>query len=75
MQQAVENFFEGEPFLLPEEEIGYLTVHFQAAIERYKKEQPQQVKVGIVCHYGVGVSAFIQHALKADSQTFMRPLF
>lgn len=65
VQQAVENFFEGEPFLLPEEEMGYLTVHFQAAIERYKKEQPQQVKVGIVCHYGVGVSAFIQARIES----------
>lgn len=65
VQQAVENFFEGEPFLLPEEEIGYLTVHFQAAIERYKNEQPQQVKVGVVCHYGVGVSAFIQARIES----------
>ncbi len=60
VQNAVENYVDGKKMSLPEEEIGYLTVHFQTAVERLKVKPPKLIKTGIVCHYGVGVSAFIQ---------------
>lgn len=60
IQSVAESFYESHEIILPEEEIGYLTVHFQAAIERQKASLSQNIEVGIVCHYGVGVSAFIQ---------------
>lgn len=65
VQSTVENYFEGQSFSLPEEEMGYLTVHFQAAIERSKGKKPQNLKVGIVCHHGIGVSAFIQARIES----------
>lgn len=43
---------------VPEEEIGFLTIHFGAAQVRLegKKENIRQVSVGIVCASGIGIS-------------------
>ncbi|ATY58078.1 TPA: transcription antiterminator [Staphylococcus argenteus] len=40
-----------------EDEIAFLTIHFQAAIERRTKAQLNAV---IVCYYGLGVSNFLE---------------
>lgn len=64
IQNVLESFNAEFNVVLPEEEIGYVTVHFQAALERQKPQMRQPVRVGIVCHYGVGVSAFIQARIK-----------
>lgn len=60
IQNILESFNAEFNVILPEEEIGYVTVHFQAALERQKPQSRKLIKIGIVCHYGVGVSAFIQ---------------
>lgn len=43
---------------VPEEEIGFLTIHFGAAQVRMegKKESLRQVNVGIICASGIGIS-------------------
>ena len=43
---------------VPEEEIGFLTIHFGAAQVRLegKKESLRQVTVGIICASGIGIS-------------------
>lgn len=43
---------------VPEEEIGFLTIHFGAAQVRMegKKESLRQVRVGIICASGIGIS-------------------
>lgn len=43
---------------VPEEEIGFLTIHFGAAQVRIdgKKENIRQVSVGIICASGIGIS-------------------
>lgn len=43
---------------VPEEEIGFLTIHFGAAQVRMegKKERLRQVSVGIICASGIGIS-------------------
>jgi len=43
---------------VPEEEVGFLAIHFGAAQVRAegKKEQIRQVNVGIVCASGIGIS-------------------
>lgn len=48
--------FTGKP--VPEEETGFLTVHFGAAMVRQegRKEEIRQVDVGIVCSSGIGIS-------------------
>lgn len=49
---------------LPEDEIAYLVLHFQASIER-KQQQNQRKKSGlIVCHLGVGMSHLLQAKLE-----------
>lgn len=42
---------------VPEDEIGYLTLHFQAAIERWQANDQTPVKVLIVC--GIGTSQLL----------------
>ena len=43
---------------LPDTEIGFLTIHFGAAIVRIenKKEMKRKVSIGIVCASGIGIS-------------------
>lgn len=45
---------------LSQDEIGFLTIHFQAAIERFM----QQKKVIIVCPEGIGFSRLIAHRIE-----------
>jgi mannitol operon transcriptional antiterminator len=46
---------------LPEDEIGYLAIHFGAAIERVKSNVSSKpsLKVGVVCASGIGISSLI----------------
>ncbi len=46
---------------VPDEEIGYLAMHFGASIERYRKLQHQDKKIrtGIVCSSGIGTSSLL----------------
>lgn len=47
-------------FLIPEEEVAYLTLHFQAALERLDKDRQKEHSVVIVCHMGIGVSEILK---------------
>lgn len=51
---------------VPEEEIGFLTIHFGAAQVRMegKKESLRQVSVGIVCASGIGISRLMLSKLE-----------
>ncbi|OOC58628.1 BglG family transcription antiterminator [Paenibacillus ihbetae] len=51
----------GEAFQLyfPEEEAAYLTLHFQASVERLHQNESHPQKVIIVCHMGVGMSQLL----------------
>ncbi|MBS3972266.1 MAG: BglG family transcription antiterminator [Erysipelotrichia bacterium] len=46
---------------LPEDEIGYLAIHFGAAIERAKSNVSAKpsLKVGVVCASGIGISSLL----------------
>lgn len=50
---------------VPPEEIGFLTVHFGAAMVRLegKKEKLRKVHVGIVCSSGIGISRLMSSKL------------
>ena len=54
----------GKP--IPEEEIGFLAVHFGAAIVRLegKKEEVRKVHVGVVCSSGIGISRLMSSKLE-----------
>jgi activator of the mannose operon, transcriptional antiterminator len=45
-------------FSFPEDEIGYLTLHFQASLER-RKNQSRPVKILLVCTTGMGTSQLL----------------
>lgn len=50
---------------VPEEEIGYITMHYGAAIERLK-QLPKQLKVVIVCTSGIGSSRLLAIRLEKE---------
>lgn len=45
---------------IPEEEAAYLTLHFQASVERLHKGQSNPKKVIIICHMGIGMSQLLR---------------
>lgn len=50
---------------IPEEEVGYLTIHVGAAIERKKQRQRVWRRVAIVCGSGIGTSGLLTATLKS----------
>jgi Transcriptional antiterminator len=52
------------PYVIPEEEAAYLTLHFQASYERLKKVSAEDKRVLIVCQMGIGMSQLIQTKLE-----------
>lgn len=51
---------------VPEDEIGYVAMHFGAAIERSKQNDmtTRTLRIGIVCSSGIGVSALLLARIK-----------
>ncbi|MDM5157331.1 BglG family transcription antiterminator [Bacillus sp. DX1.1] len=45
---------------IPEEEAAYLTLHFQASIERLNNTRGKPKNVIIVCHMGIGMSQLLR---------------
>ncbi|MGZ7444033.1 BglG family transcription antiterminator [Paenibacillus sp. TH7-28] len=52
------------PFAIPEEEAAYLTLHFQAAVERLSQPAAKPKRVITVCHMGIGVSQILRTKLE-----------
>lgn len=50
---------------LSEDEIGYLTIHFGAAIERKKSRAQKSLKVVLVCGNGIGTAKLLSITLKS----------
>ncbi len=44
---------------IPEEEAAYLTLHFQATIERSRRSSHNPKRTIIVCHMGIGMSQLL----------------
>jgi hypothetical protein len=49
---------------IPEEEAAYLTLHFQAAIERLRRSSHNPKRTIIVCHMGIGMSQLLRTKIK-----------
>lgn len=49
---------------LSDEEIGYLTLHFGAAIERIKKNNSRDVNVVVVCATGIGTAKLVSSRIQ-----------
>lgn len=59
IQFILEEYGDDHDLTFPEEEIGYLTIHFKAALERLE-EETEEYRAVITCNYGVGVSSFLE---------------
>jgi activator of the mannose operon, transcriptional antiterminator len=57
---ALEEINQILPVEIPEEEAAYLTLHFQASLERLKNQHPAVKKVVVVCHMGIGMSQLLR---------------
>lgn len=51
---------------IPEEELGYITIHFGAAYERKKITHKNVYKVILVCSTGVGTSKLLESRLNSE---------
>lgn len=61
---AIREITGGYPFLIPEEEAAYLTLHFQASVERLSKPAEQVKQIITVCHMGIGMSQILRTKLE-----------
>ena len=50
---------------ISEEEVGYITLHFMASLERMKNANKRKPRVLVVCATGVGTSKFVSIKLKS----------
>ncbi|SHE77406.1 transcriptional antiterminator, BglG family [Seinonella peptonophila] len=50
---------------IPEEEVGFLTIHVGAAIERKKQRRREWKRVAIVCGSGIGTSGLLMATLQS----------
>ncbi|MFB1050947.1 transcription antiterminator [Paraliobacillus sp. JSM ZJ581] len=48
------------PYELPEDEVAYLTLHYQAAKERIHHRKKKGPEIVLVCHMGMGVSEILR---------------
>lgn len=50
---------------VPQEEVGYIAMHFGAAVERYMKLQgiEKKIRTGVVCSSGIGTSSLLYSRL------------
>lgn len=51
---------------ISEEEIGYITLHFGAALERMKMVNEREQKILVVCGTGIGTANLLSSRLKAE---------
>lgn len=51
---------------ISEDEVGYLTIHFGAALERINFQKKKKAKVAIVCSSGVGTTNLLEVRLKNE---------
>ena len=64
-KEASQVFMDVYGYLLNDDEIGYLVLHFAAAVERHKLNHDNRlINIGIVCSSGVGISALLIARLK-----------
>lgn len=70
-KKACTIFDETYGYKLNNDEIGYLALHFAAAIERYKVSHLRPIQVGVVCSSGIGLSALLIARLKRVVDQFV----
>ncbi|WP_347552560.1 BglG family transcription antiterminator [Pseudalkalibacillus hwajinpoensis] len=62
--QIIEEQSRKHQLSIPEDEIAYLTLHFEAAVERLNSHRGKTKSAVIVCHLGVGMSQLLRTKLE-----------
>jgi len=65
--------YERYSYRVPDDEVGYIAMHFGAAIEREEKKKltSSKIHIGIVCSSGIGVSAMLLARLEKVCDEFV----
>lgn len=66
IQMALEDYFLNEKIFIPQEEIAYLTIHFQSAIERQKKQKSQHYQTLLISEYSKAMASFFEARVKRE---------
>lgn len=56
------------PYDIPEDEVAFLTLQYQASMERLKSKQDNLKKIIVVCHMGIGVSEIMRSKIATTFQ-------
>lgn len=66
LQLLLDDYFKQEEHFVPQDEIAYLTIHFQSAIERQKFQKSKTFKVLLVSEYSKAMATFIEARLNRE---------
>lgn len=66
VKKSINSIKEFQEIAVSEEEIGYITIHFGAALERIKTVDRRPRRVLIVCGTGIGTAKLLYSRLKAE---------
>lgn len=66
LQLILEDYFEKENFYVPQDETAYLTIHFQAAIERHKHQKSKRYQTVLVSEYSKAMATFLEARLNRE---------
>lgn len=66
LQLVLDDNFKKEAYFVPPEEIAYLAIHFQAAIERHKNKKTRHFRVLLVSEYSKAMATFIEARLNRE---------
>ncbi|MBO0482570.1 BglG family transcription antiterminator [Candidatus Enterococcus courvalinii] len=66
LQLILEDYFDKEPFYVPQDEIAYLTIHFQAAIERHQHQKSRRYQTILVSEYSKAMATFLEARLDRE---------
>ncbi|MGN8647183.1 BglG family transcription antiterminator [Gracilibacillus sp. HCP3S3_G5_1] len=62
---VLQDMAEELPYQIPEDEVAFLTLHYQASIERIRGKRKVNKRIVIVCHMGIGVSEILRSKISA----------
>lgn len=66
LQLLLDDFYKKRQAFIPQEEIAYLTIHFQSAMERQKRRKSRQFRVLLVSEYSKAMASFIEARLQRE---------
>lgn len=66
LQLILEDYFEKENFYVPQDETAYLTIHFQAAIERHKHQKSKRYQTVLVSEYSKAMATILEARLNRE---------